>query len=60
MPVSFLWGDRDHLFPVSTLEDLRVLMPAARAEVIVGAGHVPQLDRPADFVAAVERLTDQM
>ena len=59
VPVAFLWGDRDHLFPVSTLEDLRALVPGARAEVIVGAGHVPQLDRPGDFVAAVERLTDQ-
>ena len=56
VPVSFLWGDRDHLFPVSGLEDLRALVPGAPAEVIAGAGHVPQLDRPAEFVAAVERL----
>jgi pimeloyl-ACP methyl ester carboxylesterase len=27
--------------------------------VIAGAGHVPQLDRPAEFVAAVERLLAQ-
>ncbi len=56
VPVGFLWGERDHLFPVSGLEDLRALVPGAPAEVIAGAGHVPQLDRPDEFVAAVERL----
>jgi pimeloyl-ACP methyl ester carboxylesterase len=60
MPVGFLWGDRDHLFPVATLEELRALVPGARAEVIRAAGHVPQLDRPDEFVAAVDRLLDQM
>jgi pimeloyl-ACP methyl ester carboxylesterase len=59
MPVGFLWGDRDHLFPVSTLEELRALVPGSRAEVIAGAGHVPQLDAPDEFVAAVERLLEQ-
>ena len=56
VPVAFLWGDRDHLFPVSALEELRALVPGAPAEIIPGAGHVPQLDRPGEFVAAVERL----
>jgi pimeloyl-ACP methyl ester carboxylesterase len=56
VPVGFLWGDRDHLFPVSDLEALRALVPGAATEVIPGAGHVPQLDRPPEFVAAVDRL----
>jgi pimeloyl-ACP methyl ester carboxylesterase len=60
LPVGFLWGDRDHLFPVATLEELRALVPGAHAEVIRGAGHVPQLDTPGEFVTAVERLLDQM
>jgi pimeloyl-ACP methyl ester carboxylesterase len=60
MPVGFLWGERDHLFPVSTLEELRALVPGNHAEVIRGAGHVPQLDTPDEFVAAIERLLDQM
>jgi pimeloyl-ACP methyl ester carboxylesterase len=56
VPVSFLWGERDHLFPVGDLEALRALVPDPRVEVIAGAGHVPQLDRPEEFVAALERL----
>jgi len=60
VPLGFLWGERDHLFPITLLPGLRALVPGARAEVIAGAGHVPQLDRPGDFVAAVDRLLDQM
>jgi pimeloyl-ACP methyl ester carboxylesterase len=56
VPLAFLWGERDHLFPVALLPGLQALVPDARVEVIAGAGHVPQFDRPADFVAAVERL----
>jgi pimeloyl-ACP methyl ester carboxylesterase len=56
MPVAFLWGARDRVMPVSALPGLRALAPGAPAEVIAGAGHVPQIERPREFAAAVERL----
>jgi len=56
MPVAFVWGDRDRVIPYGTLRALRAYVPDARCEVLPGCGHVPQLERPADFVAAVERL----
>jgi pimeloyl-ACP methyl ester carboxylesterase len=56
MPVAFLWGADDRVFPVSSVRALRTLVPGARTEIIPRAGHVPQLERPAEFVAAVERL----
>jgi pimeloyl-ACP methyl ester carboxylesterase len=56
VPLAFLWGAHDRVFPLAVLPGLRALVPDARAEVIAAAGHVPQIDRPADFVAAVERL----
>jgi pimeloyl-ACP methyl ester carboxylesterase len=56
MPVAFLWGARDRVMPVSALPGLRALAPGAPAEVIAGAGHVPQVERPREFAAAVERL----
>ena len=56
MPVAFVWGDRDRVIPYATLRALQALVPGARCEVLEGCGHVPQLERPADFVAAVERL----
>jgi pimeloyl-ACP methyl ester carboxylesterase len=55
MPVAFLWGARDRVVPVSALDAARTLVPGAPAEIIPGAGHVPQLERPRDFVTAVDR-----
>jgi pimeloyl-ACP methyl ester carboxylesterase len=59
-PCGFMWGDRDRVVPVSSLVELRSLVPAAPAEVIRGVGHVPQLERPAEFAAAVGRLLDSI
>jgi pimeloyl-ACP methyl ester carboxylesterase len=56
MPLSFIWGDRDRVIPYSTLRALEAYAPGAPCEVLEGCGHVPQLERPADFVAAVDRL----
>jgi pimeloyl-ACP methyl ester carboxylesterase len=56
MPVGFLWGAHDRVVPVSALPGLRALAPGAPAEVIAGAGHVPQVERPEEFAAAVDRL----
>jgi pimeloyl-ACP methyl ester carboxylesterase len=50
MPVAFLWGARDRVIP------LRALVTDAPVEVVAGAGHVPQVERPREFAAAVERL----
>jgi pimeloyl-ACP methyl ester carboxylesterase len=55
-PVGFLWGARDRVMPISALPGLRALTPGAPAEIIAGAGHVPQVERPREFAAAVERL----
>jgi pimeloyl-ACP methyl ester carboxylesterase len=56
LPLAFVWGDRDRVIPVSSLDVLRSLAPGAPAEVIPGAGHVPQVERPREFAAAVGRL----
>jgi pimeloyl-ACP methyl ester carboxylesterase len=56
VPVAFLWGERDRVVPLAALEQLRTLVPGAPAEVIPGAAHVPQLERPREFAAAVDRL----
>jgi pimeloyl-ACP methyl ester carboxylesterase len=49
-------GTRDRVIPISSLPGLRALVPGAPAEVIPRAGHVPHLERPRAFVAAVDRL----
>jgi pimeloyl-ACP methyl ester carboxylesterase len=51
MPLAFLWGARDRVIPLRTLR-----VPGVRLEVISGAGHVPHMECPQEFAAAVDRL----
>jgi pimeloyl-ACP methyl ester carboxylesterase len=56
LPVGFLWGEHDRVVPVSVLDATRELRPGAPAETIPLAGHAAQMERPAEFAAAFERL----
>jgi 2-hydroxymuconate-semialdehyde hydrolase len=56
VPVGLLWGERDRVVAISALDELRALRPQAPAETIPLAGHAPQIERPIEFAAALERL----
>jgi pimeloyl-ACP methyl ester carboxylesterase len=60
VPLGLIWGERDRVIPVSTLDTIRELRPDLVAETIPGAGHVPQVERPEEFVAALTRLLDRL
>ena len=47
-PTLVIAGAEDALMPVADLEAMAQAIPAARLEVLDGAGHLPYLDRPAD------------
>jgi pimeloyl-ACP methyl ester carboxylesterase len=51
-----LWGEQDRIIPTATLE----AYPAATAETLPDVGHVPQLERPEEFVDALHRLLARM
>ena len=53
VPCGFLWGARDRVVPLAAARENLAGRPV---EVIADAGHVPQLERPPEFAAAVERL----
>lgn len=55
-PPGLMWGERDRVVPLSTLAAIVAACPGARVEIIPRAGHVPQLERPAEFVRALKRL----
>jgi len=59
MPVGFIWGTADRVVPYSGLEALRRLRPDAVVETLRGTGHVPQIEAPAEFAAALERILEQ-
>ncbi len=45
-PVLLLWGDRDPVTPVTGAGRAVAALPGVRCEVLPGAGHLPQLQRP--------------
>jgi pimeloyl-ACP methyl ester carboxylesterase len=59
-PVGLIWGERDRIVPIATLETIRALRPAVVAETIAGAAHIPQLERPDAFAAAVNRVLERL
>jgi pyruvate dehydrogenase E2 component (dihydrolipoamide acetyltransferase) len=60
MPVGLIWGTADRVVPYSGLEALRRLRPDAVVETLHGTGHIPQVEAPAEFAAALERILDEL
>jgi pimeloyl-ACP methyl ester carboxylesterase len=56
VPVGFVWGTGDMVVPRRSLDAGLAARPDAEVELISGAGHLPMLERPAEFTAALERL----
>lgn len=52
-PTLVVWGREDELIPFSSGEKLRDGIPGARLVVFEKCGHVPQLEKPADFNQAL-------
>ena len=56
LPVLIVWGERDTIIPVSHAEAARETLPGSRLEIFDDVGHMPQLEAPGRFVAALERF----
>jgi len=50
VPVTVVWGRADRIIPPAQAESVS----GAVRHVIDGAGHMPQMERPADVQAAIE------
>lgn len=59
-PCGLIWGDCDRIVPIATVRSIRSVRPEVILETIPGAAHVPQIERPAEFVLALERLLDRL
>lgn len=55
-PLGFIWGEADRVVPYAGLATLADLRPDAIAETLPRTGHIPQIERPAEFAAALERI----
>lgn len=55
-PVLIIWGARDRIIPVRHGEDAHQAIPGSRLEVFEKVGHLPQLEAPGRFIAALEQF----
>ena len=55
-PTLILWGADDRHTPLASAEALQKEMPGSRLVTIPRAGHLPQLEQPAAFVAALREF----
>ena len=56
VPLSVIWGDRDSVTPLDQLQRLRRASATVKIEVLKDVGHIPQVEDPAAFQAALLRL----
>jgi pimeloyl-ACP methyl ester carboxylesterase len=56
VPVLLLWGEQDARSPLRIAEEMRAAIPDAELVVVPGAGHDVNVERPAEFNAAVRRF----
>ncbi|MFT8246955.1 alpha/beta fold hydrolase [Roseomonas sp. BN140053] len=53
VPTLLVWGEQDRLFPPAHAEAYRALIPGSRATVLPECGHLPPVEKPREFVAAL-------
>ena len=56
VPTLLIWGELDVRSPLSVARQFEQAIPDATLVVIPGAGHVPNLERPEQFNAAVREF----
>ena len=55
-PIAVIWGEADLTVPIRALEDLLATRPDAAVIRMPDTGHVPMVEHPTRFVAALEGL----
>jgi 3-oxoadipate enol-lactonase len=58
VPTLILVGDQDKVTPPALSEELAALIPDAKLQVIAGAGHLANTEKPHDFNRAIEDFID--
>jgi len=56
MPTLVVWGARDRVFPVSQARAAVARLKRGSLSLIPDCGHMPHVERPEPFVAALERF----
>ena len=57
VPVQILWGDHDRILPVGYAAQFAQLLPQARVDIIEDCGHLPQSEKPQEFLRRFREFT---
>jgi pimeloyl-ACP methyl ester carboxylesterase len=55
VPTLVLWGEADKFTKLSMGQHLAKMIPNATLQVMAHAGHMPQIERPSEFVKVVDK-----
>jgi 3-oxoadipate enol-lactonase len=58
VPTLVICGDEDAITPPSLSEELAALIPGAKLQIIAGASHLANLDKPTEFNGAIDAFLD--
>ena len=56
MPTLIVWGESDRIFPVSQAREAITRLREGSLELVPDCGHLPHVERPEHFVAALDRF----
>jgi len=56
VPVMIVWGARDSIIPVGHGQEAHEMIPGSRLVVFEDVGHLPQVEAPGRFIAAIQRF----
>ena len=54
VPTLLIWGEHDKMFPKEHALAYQRLIPGAKVAIVPQCGHVPQIEKPDEFVAEIE------
>lgn len=60
VPTGIVWGERDSLTPLSQGQRLASLIAGSEMAVLPGVGHIPQIEDPVAFRAALDRMLSKL
>ena len=60
VPTLVLVGDQDTVTPPELSQELADSIPGAELQILAGAGHLANIERPGDFNAAVESFVERV
>lgn len=59
IPTLVVWGESDRIFPISQAQDAVARLREGSLEIIPDCGHLPHIEQPDRFVAALGRFLSE-